>query len=350
LHGIRHLGGGPTTGIDFCSFSIGDFKYEVYAPPSASSIKVFRNKLVRNADGIIFIIPSREDLMEPTASFILELRRLLFDKYKERFKDFPIIYAINFFDGSNIDPRTIVEQLNLPENAIVYTFSIDSEKDVRELFAKITLLTSLRKLDEKSYYMELDKLIAETKSRFAEPLPPTPPGEIAPPVEEAPPVDVLSSQIFVEQASVSSPDASLQVSAEEASKSELNIMLISDSLKNKLLQNYINEVVIVDFDRSIGYIPSGYAFGTGKVVNYISDPSCLVELSIIAKHSMGFLLKDGFTFLGLVHLPSQGFIILETTSSHMKKMINFVKALKKVLSKYGYVDQKILLNTLDRIL
>ena len=132
--------------------------------------------------------------------------------------------------------------------------------------------------------------------------------------------------------------------------SEELLMRFPEELKSKLLKNYISEVVLVGFDRSIGHIPRGYAFGSGKVVSYISNPLALVELSIIAKHSMGFLLNDGFTFLGLVQLPSQGFVILETTSSHMKKMINLVKNMRKTLSKYKVVDRNILMSVLDRIL
>ncbi len=353
LHDIRFLGGGPSTGVDFCSFMIGNFKYEVYAPPAASSLRLFRNKLVKNSDGIIFIIPAREDLLERTASFILELKRLLFDKYRNKLKEFPIIYAINLFDKKNLDPNELIEQLNLPEDTIIYTFSMDSEKDIRELFGKITLLASLRRLDPKSYYVELDKLKAETKTKLRRMKKPTV-EEVTIPATEIPPIEIpppLQEPISEEIEALPSPtEVTLGVQPSEERPHTLNIMRIPDSLKNKLLQNYINEVVLVEFDRSIGHIPAGYAFGTGKVVSYISDPSCLVELSIIAKHSMGFLLKDGFTFLGLVNLASQGFIILETTSSHMKKMVNLVKGLKKVLSKYRQVTEQILITTLNNIL
>jgi len=353
LHGIRHLGGGPRTGVDYCSFQIGDFRYEVYAPPALSAIRVFRNKLVKNADGIIFIIPKREDMVEKTASFILELKRLLFEKHRNRSKDFPVIYVVNLFDSSSDSIADFIQQFNLPENVIIYSFSLDSEKEVRELFAKITLLASLRRLDPKSYFIEMDRLIQESKAIFITEKPSVV-KEIAVPPAEMPPIEIPPPKEPLVEAEASLPELPeppiTTVPSEGKVQRKVNLISIPEQLKSKLLQNYINEIVIVDFDRSVGHIPRGYAFGTGKVVNYISDPTCLVELSIIAKHSLGFLLRDGFTFLGLVHLKSQGFLILETTSSHMKKMINIVKSLKKILSKYDKIGDQTFVSILNSVL
>ncbi len=357
LHNIRFLGGSWRSGIDYCAFNIGDFKYEVYAPPGTSSIKVFRNKIVKNADGIIFVIPAQEDMIEKTASFILELRRLLFDRHKDKVEDFPVIYAVNIFEKTISDSiKNIIEQLNLPPNSIVVTFSPDSEQDIRSLFGKITLLSSLRRLDSKSYYLELEKLRDESQQLIQQIVSPPPPA----PVVEAPAASTMPPSL--------PPPEAVQKTSEEISLPEVPtieteqehqpiqqvpqnlLMHFPPELKNKLLQNYINEVVLVDFDRAIGHIPRGYAFGSGKVISYVSNPLKLVELSIIAKHSLGFLLTDGFTFVGLIHLPMQGFIILETTSSHIKKMLNLVKNLKKVFSKYKTVDEKTLIRVLNEAL
>lgn len=354
LHEIRFLGGGWRSGVDYCAFKIGDFKYEVYAPPGISQIKVFRNKIVKNADGIIFVIPAKEEMVEKTASFILELRRLLFSRYKDRTKDFPLIYAINMFKKSTVDSaRNIIEQLNLPPNSIIVTFSPDSEQDIRSLFGKITLLTSLRRLDQKSYFLELKNFRSESRSliqKIIAPPPPVPAAEIPtipspqPPLEipHKPPEEILLPDI---------PTMETETQAKPPQQMQQGLLMpFLPELKNKLLKNYVNEVVLVDFDRSIGHIPRGYAFGNGKIISYISDPLKLVELSIIAKHSLGFLLTDGFTFVGLVHLPTQGFIILETTSSHIKKMLNLVRKLKKAFSKYKAVNEKTLAKILNEAL
>lgn len=354
LHEIRFLGGGWRSGIDYCVFKIGDFKYEVYAPPATSQIKVFRNKIVKNADGVIFIIPAKEEMIEKTASFILEIKRLLFSRHKDKAKNFPLIYAINMFKGStHASIKKIIEQLNLPPECIITTFSPESERDIRNLFGKITLLASLHRLDRKSYFLELENLQSESRSlvqKIVAPQPPAPTVEIPsthpPQVPPAPPHE-SSEEILLPEVPLIDTETQTQPSPQVP---QSLIMPFSLGLKNKLLKNYINEVALVGFDRSIGHIPRGYAFGNGKIVDYISNPLKLVELSIIAKHSIGFLLTDGFTFVGLVHLPTQGFIILETTSSHIKKMLNLVRKLKKMLSKYKAIDEKRLVKVLDEIL
>lgn len=332
MHEIRHFGGGSASGVDYCTFQIGDIIYEFYAPPGASTLRVFREKLIKNADAVIFIIPMAKAHLDRTASFLLELKRALFTKFGPEADKFPVIYAPNStrrIFSMDIESSDLVDILRLPSDSIIRPLDLDNELSVRRIFGLVIHLSLLWHVDRKQYFVEFDREVNITKNLYFK--------EVAIPPEEA-----LAQIVELMRAEAG------KIGGEAFSKEML--LGFPDALKNKLLRNYVNEVVLVGFDRTIGFIPLGYAFGLGKVIDYIKDPARVVELSIIVKHSMGFLLSDGFTFLGLIPFKDQGFLILETTSSHIKKMINLVKSLKKKMSTLTTGDTKRIMEILDRVL
>ena len=334
MHEIRRFGGGGASGVDYCTFKLGDIIYEFYAPPGASTLRVFREKLLRNSDAVIFIIPMARAFLDKTASFLLELKRALFTKLGPEADKFPIIYAPNSTQDIftvDLEANDLIELLRLPSDSIIRPLDLSNEMSIRRLFGLVVHLSLLWRVDKKQYFVEFDREIGITRNLYFR--------EEAIPPEEA--IAQVVELMYTEAG---------KIGAEGKVPSREMLLEFPDPLKNKLLRNYVNEVVLVGFDRSIGFIPMGYAFGLGKVIDYIKDPARIVELSIIVKHSMGFLLSDGFTFLGLIPFRDQSFLILETTSSHIRKMINIVKALKKRISSLTAKDTQKIIHALDQVL
>lgn len=349
VHGIRYLGGSKRTGIDYCTFKLGDIKYEFYAPPGSSYVKVFRNKIIKNADGIVFMALPARHYLDKVSSFMLDLKKILFSKYGSLTERLPIVFLLNYTKtminpNEALTPKEFMEALNLPKNTIIYKLDLDDEKTIRGLFGRLVHLTLLWKTDKKKYYMEYDRWVAETMAKYLREVKKeaaTPP-EIKPPVREE----------------ISIPEAPEIPSMEYASPKEEKVLPTREltlkdvplHLKKKLLENYINEVVIIDFDRALGHVPVGYVFKHGKVLNYVFDPVFLTELGIIAKHSLGFILRDGFTFIGVVPLLNQGLVILETTISHMKKILGIVRRLRRPMQNLSASQFDRILEVIDRTL
>ena len=315
LHEIRKFGGASleSGGVEFCSFKFGDFKYEVYAPSPISRLKVVRKKLVKNADGIVFILPSHDSTFEATSSHLLDLRMIVAERYGDRIRDIPIIYAVEAEDTSSI--HRVLDTVNIDADNIVVGFSFRDNQTIRRIFGKITLLAMLREIDRRKYYWELDRMIQETRNflqaeKHTEEELRAP--EFMEEIPSAPEIDFLE---YIES----------QEEIREESRPKFQVLKLSRKTKLRLLRNYIAEALLLEFDPSIGYIPTQMVFGNGKIIKYAKDPVNLAELSIIAKHSMGFLLADGVTFIGFVKLDDNRFIAMETTVSHIKKICNIIR-------------------------
>ncbi|MCR8470916.1 MAG: hypothetical protein QXH98_03780 [Candidatus Korarchaeota archaeon] len=329
MHDIRHLGGGGIEGINYCEFQIGDIIYEFYVPPSESALKVLREKLAKRASAIIFVAPASKAYLDKTYSLISELKHTLFAKLGPEAEHFPLIYAINISKRTTIvdmEPKDLIEALRLPHESIIRVFDIDDETAVRGLFGTATHLSFLWNFSKKQYFIELDEEFKATESKYFKIMQPT---------------EVISpeyAELFVEER------------ARSRETPHPRIISVSDSIKNKLARNYINEITLLKFDSTVGYIPLGFIFGAGKIVKYIEDPTRIAELSIIAKHSIGTLFVDGFTTVGFIKLADQGLLVLESTIHHMRKMINIIKELQDKVSHLTLTNIEELLMVLSKSL
>ncbi|MCR8501077.1 MAG: hypothetical protein QXY55_03185 [Candidatus Korarchaeota archaeon] len=329
IHDIRHLGGSGIEGINYCGFQIGGVIYKFYVPPSESALRVLREKLVRRASAVIFVAPASKAYLDKTASLIHELKRILSAKFSSEAGCFPIIYAINISKRTtsvDIEPSDLIEALGLPHESIIRVFDIDDESTVRGLFGTATHLSFLWNFSKKQYFIELDREFKATEDKYF---------KVTQFTEGIPPE---LTEIFAE---------------ERATSRELShprLLSVSESFKSKLARNYITEITLLKFDEAIGYIPSGFIFGVGRIVKHVEDPAKVAELSIIAKHSIGTLLVDGFTALGLIKLADQGLLILESTVHHIKKLTNIVKKLQSEVSHLSSTNVKELVGALDKLL
>ena len=338
MYSIRRFGSSISSeAVEYCSFKIGSFIFEVYVPPTSNRLRILRNNLIKKSDGIIFVIPSDEQEHEKVLSHILETRKILSKKYGPENKSLPVIFAINTEDEERV--RQIVESLNLGDS-IIWTFSFGDEISIREIFGKITFLVSLKVLDLKKFFIEIDRLKAESYKYLKRE------------------VEISEVREYMEELEIPMaplPDfPELGITPVQQQK-ELPIYMpevpaVSSRVKTKFIENYVVDVVLFDFDSSYGFYAKQAVFGNGKIIRFVKSPVDLAELSIIAKHSIGCLLRDGLTFIGFVPAGENKVIALETSVSHIRKMCNLVCAMRKKLRRVELDDIRDFIKKIKEIL